>query len=40
MIDSTQWPSFEEGFDEIVYMNTFGDEGVKHLKSQVIQRTK
>ena len=40
LYESTQWPSFKEGFDQIVYLNTFGTEGVDYLKRHVIQRTK
>lgn len=32
-LESTKWPTFDEGWDKIYYLNTFGEEGAKYLSS-------
>lgn len=36
--DTIIWPKYQEGFDEIYYLNTFGESGLKILKELVIKR--
>jgi hypothetical protein len=32
-ISSTQWPSKKEGWNRIIYVNTFGQEGIEYLQN-------
>lgn len=34
--ETIQWPTFEEGFNKIIYINTFEAEGHKYLQNRLI----
>lgn len=34
----TTWPTFEEGWNDIIYVNTFGERGIEYLTGKVYQR--
>jgi hypothetical protein len=36
--ETTVWPTFSEGFDDIYWLNTFGEDGSNVLKSLVVKR--
>ncbi len=37
-ISTTQWPTHKEGWNKIIYVNTFGNEGIRYLQTTL--RTK
>lgn len=38
MHQTTVWPTYDEGFNDIWYVNTFGESGLKMLQQLVVKR--
>lgn len=35
-LDAITWPTFDEGWDDIVYISTFGEAGVEYFKERLV----
>lgn len=35
-INAIEWPTFDEGWDDIIYINTFGQAGNEYLKERLV----